>query len=145
MATLNSVLPHLFPPTHQQIQSPQSSLCSLSPCYHPGPVHHHLPPGLLLWPPKWTPCFCSCLYSLITAQEPERSFHNISQTMICLCLEFPEAPFSCRIQLKALTLAYKALHAVFPVDVSGNTSVEPGGCIIWLFIYCFKSPHVASP
>lgn len=79
----------------------QSSHCSPSRCYHPRPSHPHFPPVLLLRPPKWTPYFCPYLYSLITAWEPEQSFHIRSQTMFCLCLEFPDC---CLMQSKAQSL-----------------------------------------
>lgn len=115
MLTLDFVLPHLFlnpsasPLSSTLTISPQSSHCSSSPCYHLGPSYHYLRPRLLPWHPKWTPCFCPCLRSLITALEPECSFHSRCWAISYLCLEFPEALVSCRVKPKVLTLACKAL------------------------------------
>lgn len=48
-------------PSHQHIPSVLSSEHTQNPttschlhCYHLGPSHHHLSPGLLQWPPSWS-------------------------------------------------------------------------------------------
>lgn len=67
--------------------SPESSCCK-----PPWPSHHHLPPGLLTWPPKWTPCFCPCLGSLVTVWEIQ-SFFTTEDSHVLPLLECAEATY----------------------------------------------------